>query len=80
MLKRLIKYLPVSRQKYREAVEQYTETIKQLNIVIEGFTEAEANHCQIEMGILQRLQKDTGKPTKTAPLATKKNGRDEMYQ
>jgi len=57
VLKRLIELLPVSRRKYIESFEQVAK-------VIEGLVEAEANHCQIEMSIIQQLQaKKTEKPT-----------------
>ncbi len=58
MLKRLISLLPVSRRKFDALV-----------IVLDGIVESEANHCQIEMNIIQQMQmKKTGsKKTDKAP-------------
>ena len=69
MLKRLIELLPVSRRKYTEGLEQVAK-------VIEGLIEAEANHCQIEMSIIQQLQKDKiAKP----PSTNKKSNHDPAF-
>lgn len=69
MLRKLIELLPVSRRKYTEGLEQVAK-------VIEGLVEAEANHCQIEMSIIQQLQKDKiAKP----PFTNKKSNHDPAF-
>lgn len=85
MLRKLIELLPVSRRTYTKALEEITKTFKEttkvldsIATVLEGFDEAEANHCQIEMSIIQQMQK--GKLQKSMPTSTKKNNRDAMYQ
>ena len=67
MLRKLIELLPVSRRKYAEALEAITK-------VIDGLVEADANHCQLEMSIMQQLQKnEMAKPT------TKKSNHDPAF-
>jgi len=69
-MKKLIELLPVSRKKY-------LETLLNTNIVLEGLTEADAHHSQIETNLIQQLQILTQKiPQKTA----KKNGSDPAFQ
>lgn len=81
MLKKLIEFLPVSRRTYTKALEQITKTFKEttktldnITTVLEGFDEAEANHCQIEMSIIQQLQKN-----KTKKPATKRSNGDMAF-
>jgi len=85
MLKKLIEFLPVSRRKYEKALkeitktfEETTKTLDSITTVLQGFDEAEANHCQIEMTIIQQLQKD--KMQKSTPTTTKKLGKDVSIQ
>lgn len=68
MLKKLIDFLPVSRRKYAEGLAAMTK-------VIDGLIEAEANHCQIEMRLIQQFQ--TKKMKKSA--AKKSNNNTNMY-
>jgi hypothetical protein len=49
MLKKLINLLPVSRRKYEG-------DFAALAVVIEGLVEADANHSQIEMQLMQQAQ------------------------
>jgi len=66
MLKKLLEFLPVSRQKY-------TKGLQEVSKVIEGLIEAEANHCQIEVSIIQQLQKNKVQKT------TKKTNNDPAF-
>lgn len=84
MLRKLIELLPVSRRTYNKALEKITESFKEttktlaaMTIVLEGFEEADANHCQIEMSIMQQLQKSELR--KSTPASTTKNGSDPAF-
>lgn len=70
MLKKLIELLPVSRRKLRKAVEATT-------IVLDGLIESDANHCQIEMSIIQQLHKNT--TAKSSPAAKEKSNHDPAF-
>jgi len=50
ILKKLRDFLPVSRRVYAKSIE---ETI----IVLNGLIAADANHCQMEIGIIQEIQR-----------------------
>ena len=56
MLKKLISLLPISRRKHNEVIHN-------LALVLDGLIEAEANHCQIEMSLIQKLQQGEGQKT-----------------
>ena len=77
MLRKLIKLLPVSRGRY-------LKTLKDLNTVIDGLLEADANHCQIETNIIQQLQarlpsqSSTNSDQKATPKKSG-NGNTNMY-
>lgn len=70
MLKKLISYLPVSRKKYAEGLNNIAK-------VIDGLIEADANHSQIELSIIKQLQ--INKEVKSEPKSTK-NGKDPAFQ
>lgn len=72
VLKKLIEFLPVSRRKYMELLNQ-------ICITLNGLVEAEANHCQIETNIIQQLQKQSQQNMVQKP-STKKNGSDPAFQ
>lgn len=69
MLKKLIELLPISRRKYTEGLIEVAK-------VLDGLVEAEANHCQIEMNIIQQLQAQN----KKGKTATKKSNGDMAFQ
>jgi len=69
MLRKLIEYLPISRRKHAKSVEE-------INKVIAGLVESDANHCQIELSIIQQLEK---KPL-TQPSKSTKNDIDPSFQ
>ena len=71
MLKKLISLLPVSRRKYIKDLEK-------VMIVINGLMEAEANHCQIEMSLMQQSQVNRMK--KEANKKSTTNGTDPSFQ
>ncbi len=50
ILKKLRECLPVSRRKYEK-------TIQEMYIILNGLSESDANHCQIEVSLIQALQK-----------------------
>ena len=70
MLKRLINLLPMSRRELKDVIGNLT-------IVIEGLVEAEANHCQIEMNIIQKMQQ--GETRKTPAKGTTKAPNDPAF-
>ena len=71
MLRKLIELLPISRR-------TYFKTLENIMIVLDGLIEAESNHCQIEMSVIQQLQKDKmAKPTTTKSTT---NGKDPAFQ
>jgi len=71
MLKKLIDLLPISRRRYIKDLEK-------VMIVIDGLTEAEANHCQIEMSLIQQSQ--VNKIKRPANKKNTTNGRDPAFQ
>jgi len=71
MLRKLIELLPVSRR-------EYTKALAEIGKIIGGLVEAEANHCQIEMSIIQQLQKDRMVKPSTKKSTT--NGKDPAFQ
>ena len=53
------------------------KTLDALDIVLSGLMEAEANHCQIEMSIIHRMQQE--KQSKQGVKETKRNPDDPAF-
>lgn len=73
VIKKLTDLLPVSRRKYKEALQNITT-------VMNGLIESDANHCQIEVGLVQEMQKNRATNAKK-PVSAKKgaNGNDVAF-
>jgi len=66
-LRALIDFLPISRRKYAQTLENIT-------IILNGLIESDANHCQIESSLIKEISKKRAKkPGKT------KNNNDPAF-
>ena len=70
MLRKLIELLPISRRTHAKNIKNTLE-------VLAGLIEAEANHCQVEMSIIQQLQMN--KIKKAGTKTTKNDVNDVSY-